>query len=130
MSSLTISDARLPSSDKQTAPIPSERSSALAGEIRRRADTPSYGSLSHRKNEDARAAVSGHNNEIAVGAHRQLDHWSDIALRGLATLSRFRCPTWAQRAEASLSREAHFSSLLLPNRSIRPTYALLLQPTR
>jgi hypothetical protein len=84
----------------------------------------------HRKNQRADTVVSGHNNEIAVSARQQLDHSSDIALSGLATLSLFHRQTWARRAEASLSRQAHFLSLLLPNRAIRPTYALLLQPPR
>jgi hypothetical protein len=43
----------------------------------------------HRKNQRADTVVSGHNNEIAVSARQQLDHSSDIALSGLATLSLF-----------------------------------------
>jgi hypothetical protein len=35
----------------------------------------------HRRNEGADAVVSGHNNEIAVGARQQLNHFSDIASR-------------------------------------------------
>jgi hypothetical protein len=37
----------------------------------------------HWKNERPDAAMSGHNNEIVVGARQQLDHWSDFALCGI-----------------------------------------------
>jgi hypothetical protein len=41
----------------------------------------------YRKNERTSAAASGHDDQLAVGAGRQLNHSSDVALEGLITAS-------------------------------------------